>query len=84
VGQNSEARVGAVELGRGSRSGLPPREPRRSASRPDDDLLHGLGTALQDGFDTAVGTIGNPSRDAEPPCFAQQRVAESHGLHAPR
>src|SRR2546425_2636617 len=79
-----EARVAAVEFRRG-RPGTDCRHESRgrSALRPDDDLLHGLGTALQDGFNTAVGAIAHPARDAEPPCFALQRIAESHALHAP-
>ncbi len=83
-GPELEARVAAVELRRG-RPGTDCRHESRgwSASRPDDDLLHGLGTALQDGFDTAVGAIAHPARDAKPPCFALQRVAESDALHAP-
>src|SRR5438309_3776716 len=83
-GPELEARVGAVEF----RRRQPGPECRHkscgwSASRPADDPLHSRGTALQDGFDTAVGAIAHPARDAEPPCFAQQRVAESHALHAP-
>src|SRR5258708_38007775 len=79
-----EARVGAVELRRGQPGPDCRHESRgRSASRPDDDLLHGLGTALQYGFDTAVGPIAHPARDAEPPRRAQQRDAETYCLPTP-